>query len=107
VYAHTSRQLLDLVREVEQIANRNPAGKQIGIEIVSPEYWPLPWYFRDYPRALFWGRMVPLSEPVLIASPQQASAIESNLGEQYRRYKTYDLRPGNVLVLYLRKDIQP
>jgi uncharacterized protein (TIGR03663 family) len=107
VYAHTSRQLLDLVREVEQIANRNPAGKQIGIEIVSPEYWPLPWYFRDYPRALFWGRMVPLSEPVLIASPQQASAIESNLGQQYRRYKTYDLRPGNVLVLYLRKDIQP
>jgi hypothetical protein len=29
------------------------------------------------------------------------------LGDKYRRYSSHDLRPGNRLVLYIRKDIQP
>jgi uncharacterized protein (TIGR03663 family) len=107
VYAHTSRQLLDLVNEVEEIAARSPSGKDTGITIVSSEYWPLPWYLRDYPRALFWGHMVQTSEPILIASGQQTDEVERDLGRYYSAYRAYDLRPGNVLVLYLRRDIQP
>ncbi len=107
VYAHTSPQLLDLVKEVETIAGHSPFGKQIGIAIVSSEYWPLPWYLRDYQRALFWGRMVSTSEPLLIASGLQTDEVERDLGRYYKAYKAYDLRPGNVLVLYLRRDIQP
>ncbi|HLJ25685.1 MAG TPA: flippase activity-associated protein Agl23 [Candidatus Angelobacter sp.] len=107
VYAHTSPQLLDLVKEVETIAGHAPFGKQIGIAIVSSEYWPLPWYLRDYQRALFWGHMVSTSEPLLIASGLQIDEVERDLGRYYKAYKAYDLRPGNVLVLYLRRDIQP
>lgn len=107
IYAHSSRQLLDLVDEVEAIAARNPTGKNTGIAIVSSEYWPLPWYFRDYPRAVFWGHMIQASEPMLISSGLQTEEVERNLGNLYRAYKAYDLRPGNVLVLYVRRDIQP
>ncbi|HEX2711719.1 MAG TPA: flippase activity-associated protein Agl23 [Candidatus Acidoferrales bacterium] len=107
VYAHTSRQLLDLMDEVESIAARNPAGKNTGMTIASPEYWPLPWYLRDYPQAIFWGHMIRTSEPILIASGPQADEVEKTLGNLYSAYKTYDLRPGNVLILYLRRDIQP
>lgn len=107
VYAHTSRQLLDLVDEVENIASRNPAGKNTGVTIVSPEYWPLPWYFRNYPQALFWGHMVPTTEPMLIALANQADEVQKTLGKNYWSYKSYDLRPGNVLVLFLRRDVQP
>lgn len=107
VYAHTSRQLLELVQEVEQVRSNNHLGPDMGIAVVSPEYWPLPWYWRDNPRASFWKQMVSVSDPVLIASGEQVAAVESTMGVLYRQYKTYALRPGNVLVLYLRRDIQP
>ena len=107
VYAHTNRQLLELVKEVEQVRRDNHLGPEMGIAVVSPEYWPLPWYWRDNPRASFWKQMVSVSDPVLIASGEQVAAVQSTMGVLYRQYKTYDLRPGNVLVLYLRRDIQP
>lgn len=107
VYAHTSRQLLELVKEVEQVRRNNHLGPEMGIAVVSPEYWPLPWYWRNDPRTSFWKQMVSVSDPVLIASGEQVAAVESTMGVLYRQYKTYDLRPGNVLVLYLRRDIQP
>jgi len=47
VYAHTTRGLLDLVKEVDRIAKEED-GPRTGITIVSPDYWPLPWYLRDY-----------------------------------------------------------
>lgn len=107
VYAHTSRQLLDLVKEIDSIAARSPDGKNIGIAILSQEHWPLPWYLRDYPDAAFIQHMAPASQPILIASTLQTEEVQKQLGRLYRPYKAYDLRPGNVLVLYLRRDIQP
>lgn len=107
VYAHTSRRLLDLVDELESVAAREPTGYNTGMTIVSDVYWPLPWYLRDYPQAVFWGRIVPTSEPILIASGIQGPEIEKEFGHNYRLYRAYDLRPGNVLVLYLRRDVQP
>ena len=107
VYGHTNRQLVDLVNEVESIASRNPLGKNTGMTIASPEYWPLPWYLRDYPRAFFWGHMVQTTEPILIALSTQADEVQRTLGTVYRPYKAYNLRPGNVLVLFLRRDVQP
>lgn len=107
VYAHTSRQLLDLVHEVDQIARHNHSGMETGIAIISPEFWPLPWYFRDYVLPQFWGRLVQTGTPILIASSDQAGDVEKNLGLLYRPYKAYVLRPGNTLILYLRRDVQP
>ena len=107
VYAHTSRQLLDLVHDVQAIAARSPSGNDTGMTVVSAEYWPLPWYLRDYPRAIFWGHMIQTSEPILIASGLQTEEVDRDLGRLYRVFKAYDLRPGNLLVLYLRRDIQP
>jgi uncharacterized protein (TIGR03663 family) len=107
VYAHTSRQLLDLVHELDQVAQHNHTGNELQIAIVSPEFWPLPWYLRNDPHAEFWGHMVETAAPVLIASAPQIPEVEQKLGRLYRQYQLYALRPGNFLVLYLRKDIQP
>jgi hypothetical protein len=51
--------------------------------------------------------MVETAAPVLIASAPQIPEVEQKLGRLYRQYQLYALRPGNFLVLYLRKDIQP
>jgi uncharacterized protein (TIGR03663 family) len=106
VYAHTNRDFLSLVSEINAIAAANPAKKDIGISVVSPEHWPLPWYLRDYTHVGYWGHMVETSEPIVIALKPQVPEVERQLGGKYRRFSTHDLRPGNTLVMYVRKDIQ-
>lgn len=106
-YAHSKRDLLNLVNEIETIAAGNPAGKQIGITIMSPEHWPLPWYLRDFPNAGYWGKVVQTDQPIVIVHENQKAEAEQMLGDKYRLFSQHDLRPGNRLLLYLRKDVQP
>src|SRR6266498_732740 len=69
VYAHTRREILKLVDEINALAQRAHQGGETGITIVSPDYWPLPWYLRDYKRAGYYGHMTPSTEPIIIAKP--------------------------------------
>ncbi len=107
VYAHTRRDFLGLVEEIEAVASRNPQGKKIGVVVASPEHWPLPWYLREYPNCGYYGRVVPTSEPVIVALQSQSDEIEAKMGAQYRRFRSYELRPGVWLTLYLRRDQRP
>lgn len=106
-YAHTRRDFLNLVNEIQAIAAGNPAGKDIGITVVSPEHWPLPWYLRDYPNVGYWGKVVDTTQPLILAHENQKAEVEHRFGDKYREISEHDLRPGNRLVLYLRKDLQP
>ena len=105
IYAHTKRDFLGLVNEIDAIAAANPAKKEIGITVMSPEHWPLPWYLRDYAHAGYWGHVVDTSEPIVIALQPQVPEVESRLGKLYREYSRHELRPGNMLVMFVRKDI--
>ena len=108
VYAHTRRGTLNLVSQVEQIAKEN-SGNLTGITIVSPDYWPLPWYFRDFTRVGYFGRMAASSEPLIIANENQKEEMDRNFGELYRQVPgkdengTFELRPGVRLLLYVRR----
>lgn len=108
VYAHTTRPTLDLVNEIERIA-KTEAGAQTGISIISPDYWPLPWYLRDYTRVGYFGRMAATTEPIVIANEQQKADVEANFGELYEQVVsktpegTFELRPGVKLLLYHRR----
>lgn len=55
VYAHTTRQFLDLVADIERYADKSGKGRDTAISIVSPDYWPMVWYLNDYPKAVFHG----------------------------------------------------
>jgi uncharacterized protein (TIGR03663 family) len=107
IYAHTNRDFLGLVSEIEAIAAANPAKKEIGITVVSPEHWPLPWYLREYPRVGYFGHIVDTSEPIVIAHESQVAEVARQLGGKYRLYSTHVLRPGNTLVMFVRNDMQP
>ena len=106
-YAHTRRDFLNLVNEIQAIAAGNPAGKDIGITVMSPEHWPLPWYLRDYPNVGYWGKVVDTTQPIILAHIDQKAEVDKRFGDKYREISEHDLRPGNRLVLYLRKDLQP
>ena len=108
VYAHTTRGLLDLVKEVDRIAKEED-GVRTGITIVSPDYWPLPWYFRNYTRVGYYGRPAQTTEPIIIANEGQKADVDANYGEVYQQVMsnqaggTFELRPGVKLLLYRRR----
>jgi uncharacterized protein (TIGR03663 family) len=105
VYAHTHREFLPLVSEIDKLAQRAGSGTKTGVTVTAPEYWPLPWYLRDYERVGFFGKMAETQEPLVVGSGDQDAELEAALGDGYARVKSYPLRPGVTLVLYARRDL--
>jgi uncharacterized protein (TIGR03663 family) len=108
VYAHTTRGTLDLVKEIDRIAGEQ-SGNLTGITIVSPDYWPLPWYLRNYSRVGYYGRLAASTEPIIIANENQKPDMEANFSEVYSQVPSnqsggsFELRPGVRLLLYERR----
>ncbi|MBN2029987.1 TIGR03663 family protein [bacterium] len=96
VYAHTVKDIFIVTEKIDAIAEIYPDGKNIYIEVICPgaDYWPLPWYLRDYPNVGWWSQVdfnTP-SAPVIIAMP----SVESDLVK-----KLYQLPPPGQKSLYL------
>lgn len=114
VYAHTRRETLKLVDEINAIAQRSHQGAAAGLTIVSPDYWPLPWYLRDYSRIGYYGRITPSNEPMILASSSQAAEVQGTYGDRYQQVQSglnpegsFPLRPGVDLLLYARRELLP
>lgn len=114
VYAHTRRETLKLLEQIDQLAQRTHQGSQMGITIVSADYWPLPWYLRNYNRVGYHGRIAPSAEPVILASAGQVEEVEAAYGDRYRLVHSglnlagsFPLRPGVELLLFTRRELVP
>ncbi|MFZ1699741.1 MAG: phospholipid carrier-dependent glycosyltransferase [Pyrinomonadaceae bacterium] len=107
VYAHTRRGFLDMMREVEKYADRSGKGKDATIEIVSPDYWPMTWYTKDYTHANYFGSLVDAttSEIVIMKKNDQDVAAIQKYSSHYKYVGVYPLRPGVNLVLLVRNDL--
>ncbi|MEP6568317.1 MAG: flippase activity-associated protein Agl23 [Acidobacteriota bacterium] len=114
VYAHTRRETLNLMDEIDKVAQRTHQGTETGITIVSPDYWPLPWYLRDYKRVGYHGHMTPSTESIIIANEDQAAEVQATFGDRYQKVQSgfntagsFSLRPGVDLLLYTRRELVP
>lgn len=105
VFVHTTRAGLGLVDETKRIADAAGTGRETGIVVTSAEYWPLPWYYRDYPRVGYYGAIIETDEPLIVANVNQEAELAAALGDRYQRRGAYNLRPGVDLVLYVRSDL--
>jgi predicted membrane-bound mannosyltransferase len=122
VYAHTRRETLVMLDQIDRVANQLKTGNDTGIALLSPEYWPLPWYFRNYHRVGYYQKVVPTTEPIIIASRGQEEEMKTTFGEQYQQIDSsqlsdprvdpeknpggsFNLRPGVELLLYVRRDV--
>jgi len=99
-YVQTQRGFLDLVQQIERVAALNGTGTSTSIGITSPEYWPLPWYLRDYKNTGYFGTPLSSNASIVIASVRQVPELAPLLADRYRRIGMYPLRPGVQLVLY-------
>lgn len=107
VYAHTSSALFRLVNRVEEIAAMTPEGQDIHINILRPDgdYWPLPWYLRQYKRVGYWTQLPKHPDaPIIIADTALRPWLEENLKNQYH-IEFASLRPNVLLFLYIRQDL--
>ena len=111
VYAHTHRELLQMLEEIDRISKRLGTGPDTGIAMVSPDYWPLPWYLRDYKRVGYYQKIVSTNEPIIIASTVQEEQLKQAYEDRYvlvssgKSDGSFGLRPGVDLLLYVRKDV--
>ena len=108
-YAHTSPDLLNLVRRVEQIAAVHPAHRDMVIEVCADPYdtWPLPWYFRKFRNVGYWTRAgdVPagLRPAIIVTSMDQEPAVAAKLGEDWQP-ELFAVRPMVFLTLRTQKE---
>lgn len=107
IYAHTKREFLDMIRRIEQAAEKSGKGTDANIEIVSPDYWPMTWYMKDYPKAIFHGRLadVNTSEVIVAKKKEQDAAAIQKYSAHYKFAGVYPLRPGVDLMLLVRNDL--
>ncbi|MBE7558319.1 TIGR03663 family protein [bacterium] len=106
VYAQTVPDLLNLVQRIAEVAAHSPDGRSTPIAVISPEYWPLPFYLRAYDRVGYWHSppAADLAAPIYITSLVFAQKLESRLGDGYHQ-EYFGLRPDVPLLLYVRNDL--
>ena len=107
IYAHTTRGFLDLIKKIEYYADKSDKKKDATIEIVSPDYWSMPWYMNDYPNARFSGQLVDANtaEMIVAKKEEQDAEIVLRYSSHYKYVGEFPLRPGVDLILLVRKDL--
>ncbi len=107
VYAHTKREFLNLIKQIDYYAEKSGKGKDATIEVVSPDYWSMPWYMNDYPKANFHGRFVDAvtAEMIVAKKDEQDAKVIQDYSAHYKYAGKYPLRPGVDLILLVRKDL--
>jgi uncharacterized protein (TIGR03663 family) len=110
VYAQTDRDIFNLVEELKNETIQRPLQNRTGIYVASPDYWPLPWYLRDYYQVAYTGNLhfqpgqsPKIIQPVVIANANQKSQLDSLPGWMTIG-RAYTLRPGVDLVIYIHDE---
>jgi len=112
VYAQTDRGILQLVQALSRETDKLPSRNHTPIYVASPDYWPLPWYLRDYDQVAYTGSLPAtvggppqFSQPIIIASVSQQSELDGLPGWRALP-QAFTLRPGVELVIYVRDETQ-
>ena len=122
VYAHTHRDVLDVVNEVQALAQvSDPDKGQNTIHVICPggDCWPLPWYFRNISsdQIGYWSQVDFNKAPgdiIVFQPPVEADIVkllfEKTKLEDRELYmslfnRLIQLRPGVELRAYVRKGL--
>lgn len=110
VYAHTSPDVLRLVRRVEEAAAKVPDPQQFKVFVLHPEHgWPLPWYFRGMgggaTNVMPEDNTLLVHADVIIAPRDDASLMAALVSSTHREIKEdYFLREDHPMRVIFRKE---
>jgi uncharacterized protein (TIGR03663 family) len=105
VYAHTQREFLAMIAEVDRVSKLAGTGAETNIAVMAPEYWPLPWYLSKYGHVGYFGKVSNAGEPIVISTDSQDAEFSTMFSGKYRKVGSYKLRPGVTLSLWVKKDL--
>jgi uncharacterized protein (TIGR03663 family) len=106
VYAQTSPDLLNLISKIEGLAQADSRGHDLVVKIIAPEgdYWPLPWYLRQFNNTGWWDHLPPDPfAPIMVVSAQLHAALDEKKTHLMVGY--FQLRPQHFLELYVQADL--
>ena len=96
VFSHPGKDVFTIEERVREVARCHPDGMDMRIDVICPggDYWPLPWYLRQFPNVGWWTEVDMNSQPapVILISP----ALEADLA-----VKLYELPPPGQRELYM------
>jgi uncharacterized protein (TIGR03663 family) len=104
VYAHTSTDLLNLVAKVTSVtAAANGDKTQMTVIGADDDYWPLPWYLRQYSSVGWWNSAAEtnLLAPLVIASGSLDLKLDARGTHIMVGY--FQLRPQVFLEFYVER----
>ena len=107
-YSPTSPDVIRLTERIESIAFLHPDGRNLPIDVIFPQdsnYWPLPWYLRDYKRAA-WRNEIPESHSAsIIIAPHDMHLSPKQWPTTDYITEMRGLRPGLILRVMIRRDL--
>ncbi len=105
VFAQTLPNFLLLVQNVRALAQTHPLGLEVPVKVIAPkgDYWPLPWYLRDFSHVL-WSEAVPPDPyaPVMVVSSSFDARLDG--AKTHTMIGYYQMRPRTFFELYVQSD---
>ncbi len=97
-YVHTSPDIL----RVQALAAASQPGP---IRVITPEYWPLPWYLRGRQDVGYWSQVPAQCDAgLLLVAPAWAATVRERLTGSYEE-SYLGLRPGVILQVFRRTQV--
>ena len=96
------------MRKVQELGHVDPAGNRMLIKVVAPDddYWPLPWYLRQFRQVGWWGKLPadPFA-PVMIISEKLHAELDERSHQKWLMVQMFELRPKTFLELYVQYEL--
>ena len=103
-YSPTSGDIENLVLSVAQLKTHYPDDSANFVQVISPDYWPLPWYLRRLQPVGYWSEIPPtITGDIVITSPDLLPAVMAKLGPDWKT-SYFGLR-SDVLTIVLSKPV--
>jgi uncharacterized protein (TIGR03663 family) len=89
VYAHATRDMKDVLEQVENISKRLYGDKSINVAYDNDSNYPFWWYFRDYPNKN-WYNITPTKDlrnaPIILVGNDNFSKVEPIVADKYYQF---------------------
>ena len=104
-YVHPNTDVLEIEKRMKQLAELTLDGQDLSVKVISEEYWPLPWYLRNFEQVGYWSEMPAHPDAsVIIVSAGFQEALDKKLLKQYQ-VEFRGLRPGVILLVYIEREL--
>ncbi|MCP4709679.1 MAG: TIGR03663 family protein [Planctomycetes bacterium] len=107
VYAHTVTDTVRLSTCFAELADIHPNQNEMPIQIIAEpdNYWPFPWYLRQFTHVGYWPNIPDqIYAPVIITSQSTQPLVEKKLTADYHQ-ESYGLRPSVKVQVFIKKDL--